>query len=159
MSAKVRPVPEGFHTVSAHLVVRGAIKAIEFYKKAFGAVEISRSPDPGGQLLMHAVIRVGDSMIMLGDEFPMMQRWVSPQSLNGTTVALCIYSDDADAACSRAIAAGCTVSFPMMDAFWGDRYGRVTDPFGYEWEFVTHKEDVSPEESALRAEAFFKGLK
>ena len=158
MAGKVKAVPEGFHSVTPHLVIRGAAAAIEFYKKAFGAVEIMRSPDPGGQLLMHATIRIGDAMVMLCDEYPTMERWVSPASLNGTTVALCIYTEDADAVFNKAVAAGCAVTMPIMDAFWGARYGKVTDPFGHEWEILTHTEDVSPEETARRAKVFFKSI-
>ena len=149
----VNPIPEGFGTLTPHLVVKGAAEAIEFYKKAFGAEEVGRMPGPGG-MLMHAEIRIGDSMLMLVDEMPMMERWVSPPSLKGTSVALALYVEDADALFQQAVEAGATVSMPMMDAFWGDRYGKVTDPFGHEWEISTHKEDLTPEEIDQRAAAF-----
>ena len=156
-AASVRAIPEGFHTVTPHLVVRGAARTIEFYKKAFGGQEISRSPGPGG-LLMHAEVRIGDSAVMLCDEFPQMERWVAPDSLKGTTTALHLYVEDADAVFARAIAAGAKVSMPLMDAFWGDRYGRLTDPFGHEWSIATHKHDYTPEEIRKNAEAFFAQL-
>src|SRR2546422_4885387 len=129
MTAKVKAVPERYHTITPHLVVRGAGRAIDFYKRAFGAEELSRSPGPGG-LLMHAELKIGDSIVMLCDEFPQMERWVSPESLKGTTTAMHLYVEDGDAVFTRAVAAGAKVSMPLMDAFWGDRYGKLTDPFG-----------------------------
>lgn len=153
-AAKVRAIPEGYHTVTAYLVVRGAARAIEFYKRAFGAVERKRMEGPGG-LLMHAEVSIGDSVVMLCDEFPEMERWVAPESLNGTTTALHLYVEDADAVFERAIAAGAKVSMPLMDAFWGDRYGKLTDPFGHEWSVATHRHDYTPEEMRKNAEAFF----
>ena len=155
--AEANPIPEGFHTATPHLVIRGASDAIEFYKRAFGAEEISRMPGPGG-LLMHAEIKIGNSIIMLVDEMPQMERWLSPSSLNGTTMGIALYVEDCDALFQRAVEAGATVSLPMMDAFWGDRYGKVTDPFGHEWEIMTHKEDVSPEEMEERAGQFFANM-
>ena len=131
MTVKVKAVPERYHTITPHLVVRGAGRAIDFYKRAFGAEELSRSPGPGG-LLMHAELKIGDSVVMLCDEFPQMERWVSPESLKGTTTAMHLYVEDADAVFTRAVAAGAKVSMPLMDAFWGDRYGKLTDPFGHE---------------------------
>ncbi len=154
----VRPVPTGFRTVTPHLVVRGAAQAIEFYKRAFDAVEIGRSAGPGG-LLMHATIKIGESMVMLVDEFPKMQRWVSPDSLKGnTTVGLHLFVEDADAVYARAVAVGAKVDLPLMDAFWGDRYGRVTDPFGHTWSIATHKHDYTSEEVRKKAEGFFSKL-
>jgi uncharacterized glyoxalase superfamily protein PhnB len=147
-------VPAGYHAVTPYLVIRGAEKAIEFYKKAFGAVERNRMPGPGG-LLMHAEISIGDSIVMMSDEMPQMKRWVSPQQLNGTTIALHLYTDDADALFERAVAAGCTVSLPLMDTFWGDRFGKLTDPFGHEWSVATHVHDYTPEQMQKNAEAFF----
>lgn len=152
------PIPEGFHTITPHLVVRGAIDAIEFYKKAFGAEEIMRMPGPDGKTLMHSEIKIGDSVLMVVDEVPMMDHWVSPAKLNGTTVALSIYVKDADAVFQQAIDAGATASMKPMDAFWGDRYSKVTDPFGHEWEICTHKEDLSPEEIGQRAGQFFSQM-
>ena len=154
----VKAIPDGFHTVTAHMVIRNASEAIEFYKKAFGAEEICRMPGPDGTGVMHAEIKIGNSMIMLNDELPGCEPMGSPQALNGTTVAICIYCDDADKMFERAVNAGATVTTPLMDAFWGDRYSKVTDPFGHQWKIVTHKEDVPPEEMGKRAEAFFANM-
>ena len=107
---------------------------------------------------MHAELRIGDSIVMLCDEFPGMERWVAPDSLKGTTAALHLYVEDADAAFARALGADATVSMPLMDAFWGDRYGKLTDPFGHEWSIATHKHDYTPEEVQKNAEAFFAQL-
>ncbi len=150
-----KPIPEGFRTVTPHMVVRGAGDAIEFYKKAFGAEEVMRMPGPDGNSVMHAEIKIGDSMLMLCDEFPQMERWVAPPSLKGTTVAICLYVEDVDKLFQRAVDAGATVAMPLMDTFWGDRYGKVSDPVGHEWEIATHKQDLTPEEIAKGAEEFF----
>jgi uncharacterized glyoxalase superfamily protein PhnB len=158
MAKPGKPIPEGFRSLTPHLVIRGAGKAIDFYKKAFGAEEIVRMPGPDGRTVMHAELKIGDSMLMLCDEFPQMQRWVSPDQLKGTTVALSIYVEDADKLFQRAVSAGGKVSMPMTDAFWGDRYGKVTDPFGHEWEIATHKEDLTGEEIGQRAQAFFANM-
>ncbi|MCC7292433.1 MAG: VOC family protein [Phycisphaerales bacterium] len=155
MAGRVKAIPEGFHTVSAHLVVSGAAKAIDFYKKAFGAEEIFRMPGPDGQSVMHAELRIGDSIIMMCEEFPQMCK--SPKSLGGSPVTLHLYVNDADAALAKASAAGCEVTMPLADMFWGDRYGKVRDPFGHEWSIATHVEDVSPEECAKRCAAAFGG--
>ncbi len=151
----VKAIPDGFHTVTPHLVVSDAAKAIEFYGRAFGAEEICRMEGPGGQGIMHAEIKIGDSIIMLCDEFPGMEHLKAPSSLKGTTSTLNIYTEDVDKAHAKAVAAGASVSMPPADMFWGDRYGKVTDPFGHEWSLATHKEDLSPEEIGKRAEAFF----
>jgi uncharacterized glyoxalase superfamily protein PhnB len=153
-AAKVKAIPDGYSALTPYLVVRGASKAIEFYKQAFGAVERSRMPGPDG-LLMHAELEIGNSVLMLCDEFPQMERWISPDSLKGTTVSLHLYVEDVDASFARAIAAGAKVSMPLMDAFWGDRYGKLTDPFGHEWSLATRKRMVSPDEMKKSAEAFF----
>jgi len=158
MANKAKPIPDGFHSVAPHLVVRGAAKAIEFYKKAFGAEEVARMATPDGKFVMHAELKIGDSIVMLGDEFPQMQRWVSPSSLKGTSIALHLYVQNVDQAFKRAVDAGATVSMPVMDAFWGDRYGRITDPFGHEWSLATHKQDLTPEQIAQGAEAFFAAI-
>jgi PhnB protein len=152
--SRVRAIPEGYHTMTPHLVVRGAERAIEFYKKAFGAVERGRMAAPGG-LIGHAELKIGDSILMLSDEFPQMTRWVAPDSLKGTTTALHLYVEDADAFFARAVAAGAKVSMPLMDAFWGDRYGKLTDPFGHEWSVATHMHDYTPEEVQKNMDAFF----
>jgi len=151
---RVRPVPPGYHTATPYLVIRGAAAALDFYKNAFGALERSRSAGPGG-LLMHAEIKIGDSLVMICDEMPGMERWVSPDSLKGTTVAVHLYVEDADALFARALAAGAKASLPLMDAFWGDRFGKLTDPFGHEWTIATHQHDYTPEEQRKNAEAFF----
>lgn len=141
---KVKPVPEGMHTVTPHLVCAGAADAIEFYKKAFNAVEAGRVPGPQGKLL-HALIHIGDSAVMLVDEFP---EWCSlaPTSLEGSPVTLHLYVEDVDAFVARAVAAGAKVTMPVADMFWGDRYCKVEDPFGHHWSIASHVRDVSPDE-------------
>lgn len=148
--SNVKPVPDGFHTVTPHLVIKGAAKAIDFYKKAFGAEEISRMPGPDGDSVMHAMIRIGNSFIMLADEFPDW-KCLGPQSIGGTPVVIHLYVDDADATFKQAVDAGATATMPVDNTFWGDRYGKVTDPFGHEWSIATHVEDVSPREMQKRA--------
>jgi len=141
---QVKPVPEGMHSVTPHLVCAGAADAIEFYKKAFNAVEVSRLPGRQGKL-MHAAIRIGDSSIMLGDEFPDMGS-LGPKSLKGSPVTIHLYVEDVDAIVKRAVAAGAKITMPLDDMFWGDRYCRLEDPFGHCWSVATHVRDVSPEE-------------
>jgi PhnB protein len=148
----VQPIPAGYHSVTPGLTVHNAAEAIEFYKRAFGAEELCRMPTPDGQRIMHAEIQIGDSHLMLGDEFPDMG-CRAPRSLGGTPVSLHLYVEDADAVFQRAIEAGATVSMPIMDAFWGDRYGKLADPFGHEWGIATHQEDISDEELQRRAAA------
>ena len=150
----VRPIPEGYHSVTPGLTVKNAAEAIEFYKRAFGAVELGRMSSPDGQHVWHAEIKIGDSRVMLGDEFPDMGDCRAPSSIGGTSVSLHIYVEDADAAFQRALDAGATVSMPLMDAFWGDRYGKLVDPFGHSWGIATHQEEVSDEEMKRRAAAF-----
>jgi PhnB protein len=145
----VKPIPEGYHTLTPSLTIRGATDAIDFYKRAFGAVELMRMPGSGGKL-MHAEIRIGDSVLMLSDEFPDMGG-KSPQALGGSPVYLFVYVDDVDAVFKRAVDAGAQVRMPLADMFWGDRFGRVVDPFGHEWGLATHKEDLTPQEIAKRA--------
>ena len=142
--AKAKAVPDGMHTVTPHLVCAGAADAIEFYKKAFGATEAGRLAGPHGKL-MHAMIRIGDSAVMLVDEFP---EWNSlgPKSLKGSPVTIHLYVEDVDACVERAVAAGAKVTMPIEDMFWGDRYGKLEDPFGHHWSVATHLRDVSPEE-------------
>ncbi|GGB82772.1 glyoxalase [Pseudoduganella buxea] len=142
-----KKVPDDMHTITPHLVCRDAAAAIEFYKKAFGAVEMARMPVPDGSgKLMHAMVKIGDSNIMLVDEFPEMG-CVGPQTLNGSPVTLHFYTEDVDAAFQRALDAGATTKMPVADMFWGDRYGMVTDPFGHLWSLATHIREVSPEEA------------
>jgi PhnB protein len=149
----VRPIPEGYHSVTPALLVRGAAQAIDFYTRAFGARELGRMPAPDAQRVWHAELQIGDARLMLADEFPEMGGH-APESLGGTPVSLYLYVEDADATVQRAVDAGATVIEPPMDAFWGDRYGRIKDPFGHEWNVATHVEDVSEEEMRRRAEAF-----
>ena len=149
-----KPKPEGYHTATPGITVKGADRAIEFYKQAFGAQEIMRFPAPDGKTIMHAEIRIGDSVIMLGDEIPGMGAR-SPQSLGGVSGTISLYVEDADAVYARALAAGATARVPVADMFWGDRSGRLIDPFGHEWSIMTHKEDLSPEEIDKRAQVFF----
>ncbi len=149
MKNKAKPIPEGFHTLTPHIVVKGASEAIEFYKKAFGAREVGRMPGPDGKSIMHADIIIGDSHLMLVDEFPDMG-CLAPQTVGGSSVTIHIYVEDADAFFNQAVAAGAEVKMPLSDMFWGDRYGLVTDPFGHSWSIATHKEDLSPEEMGKR---------
>jgi PhnB protein len=144
-----RPIPEGHHTITPSLVIRGAAQAIDFYKKAFGAQELHRSTMPDGKI-MHATLKIGDSMLYLSDEFPGAP-FKAPQSLGGTPVALHIYVEDVDKLWENAVAAGATVGMPLDNQFWGDRYGQIVDPFGHSWGLATHKEDVAPEEMDRRA--------
>ncbi|MFY0476816.1 VOC family protein [Achromobacter marplatensis] len=139
-----KPIPDGMHTLTSHIVCEGASDAIAFYKKAFNAEELARLPGPNGKI-MHAAIRIGDSVLMLMDDFP---EWGSlgPKALKGTPVTLHLYMNDVDAAMKQAVAAGATVAMPVADMFWGDRYGQVVDPFGHRWSIATHKFDYSPEE-------------
>jgi PhnB protein len=150
-------IPPGQHSVTPHLVIRGARKAIEFYKKAFGAVEVMRMPGPDGETLMHAEIKIGDSMVFLADEFP-NSPVAAPEKFGGTTASFHLYVPNADAVFNQAIAAGAKVSMPMMDMFWGDRFGQVTDPFGHQWSIATHMEDVPPEEMGKRAAEAMKKM-
>jgi PhnB protein len=140
----VKPVPEGMHSVTPHLVCAGAADAIEFYKKAFGAVEVTRLPGAQGKV-MHATIRIGDSAVMLVDESP---EWgmLGPKSLKGSPVTIHLYVDDADAFVARAVKAGAKLTMPVDDMFWGDRYGKLEDPFGHQWSVGTHVRDVSAQE-------------
>jgi len=150
----VKPIPQGHHTVTPGLTIKGAAAAIEFYKKAFGAIDKGRMTDPSGKSIVHAELLIGDSYIFIGDESPDMGN-KSPATLGGSPVALHIYTEDADAMFNRAVAAGAKVAMPLMDAFWGDRYGRVTDPFGHTWGIGTHKEDLTEAEIGKRAQAFY----
>jgi len=145
----VKPIPDGMHTVTPHLVCGGAATAIDFYKKAFNAIEHGRLPDSEGRL-MHAQIQIGDSVVMLVDEFPSMGA-LGPKARNGTSVTLHLYVDDADAWFARAVAAGATVKMPLADMFWGDRYGILEDPFGHAWSIATHIRDLTSEQIAEAA--------
>ena len=151
----VKPIPDGYHTATPYLIIRGAGDAIEFYKKAFGATELFRFPTPDGKI-GHAEIKIGDSPIMLADEYPQMG-YNSPQSLGGSPVSLMIYVEDVDTVFNRAVDAGATVKEAVQDKFYGDRIGTLTDPFGHVWHVSTHKEDVSTEEMERRAKAAHGG--
>jgi PhnB protein len=147
MAAK--PIPDGYHTVTPYLIVRGAAEAIDFYKAAFGATELFRMADPATGKVGHAEIRIGDSHVMLADEHPEMGA-AGPQSLGGTSVHLLLYVPDVDARFRQAVAAGGTEVRPVKDQFYGDRSGTLTDPFGHSWTIATHVEDVSSEEMDRR---------
>lgn len=146
MTDAVKFIPDGMHTITPHLVCAGAAEAIEFYKKAFGAEELSRMPGAGGKL-MHASIRIGDSVVMLTDEHPEYGS-LGPLALKGTPVVIHIYVPDVDAFFARAVAAGAAVRMPPADMFWGDRYGQVSDPYGHHWSMATHRHDYTPEQMA-----------
>ena len=147
----VKPIPEGYHSVTPYLIIKGAAAAIEFYQKAFGAVESFRFPSPDGKI-GHAEIKIGDSPIMLADEYPDMG-YKGPQALGGSPVSLMIYVEDVDTIFNQAVAAGAAIKEALQDKFYGDRLGTVTDPFGHTWHVSTHKEDVSLEEMQRRAKA------
>jgi PhnB protein len=152
----VQPVPAGYHTATIYLIVKGGLKALEWYKKAFGAVELMRFEGPGG-VLGHAEIKIGDSPIMLADEFPDMGH-KSPTTLGGTPAGVCLYVKDCDALFNQALAAGATIMKPLENQFYGDRSGTVTDPFGHKWTIATHIEDVSPEEMRRRHDDMMKQM-
>jgi len=144
MADKVQAIPAGFHTLTPHLTVRDADKALEFYKNALGAEILNAARMPDGKI-MHAALRIGDSMLMLNEEMPEYGA-LSPLSLGGTGVTIHIYTDNVDEAFNRAVSAGAQVKMPLMDQFWGDRYGLVEDPFGHKWSLATHVKELSPEE-------------
>jgi PhnB protein len=150
----VKPIPDGYHTATAYMIVKDAARALDFYKKAFGATELMRLSGPDGKV-MHAEIKVGDSPIMLADEFPDMGVR-SPQSLGGSPVSILLYVEDVDTRFNQAIAAGATEQKAVQDQFYGDRSGTLVDPFGHVWSIATHKEDVSPAEMDRRMEASMK---
>jgi PhnB protein len=149
MSAAVKPIPEGYHSITPYLIFNGASDAIAFYKKALGAEEIMRMAAPGGRV-GHAELQIGDSRIMLADEHPELQA-LSPKTIGGSPVTLHLYVENVDAAVERAIAAGATLVRPVADQFYGDRTGGIADPFGYRWFIATHKEDLTMDEIRRRA--------
>ena len=144
ISSAIKPIPDGMHSLTPHLICAGASDAIAFYKAAFGAVETSRLPGPKG-LLMHASVRIGDSTLMLVDEMP---EWgaLSPKALKGSPVTIHLYVPDVDATVAQAVAAGARITMPVADMFWGDRYGQLEDPFGHRWSVATHQRDLTPEQ-------------
>jgi PhnB protein len=148
MPAKPKPIPQGYRTVTPYLTVNDAARAIDFYKRAFGAQEVMRMDAPGGKVA-HAEIKIGDSIVMLGDEMPGAPNR-SPQSLGGTCSGILLYVENADTFFNKAVSAGAQVEAPIADMFWGDRYGRLKDPFGHSWSVATHQEDVAPADMAKR---------
>jgi uncharacterized glyoxalase superfamily protein PhnB len=154
---RAKPVPKGMATVTPHLVCGNCADAIEFYKGAFRAVEVSKLLMPDGDRIIHAMIQIGDSMVMLMDEFP---EWgaAGPITLNGSPVTLHLYVEDVDAFIDRAVWAGATVTMPVQDTFWGDRYGKLEDPFGHKWSVATHIRDIEPEQIAHAAREFFSSM-
>ena len=148
----VKPIPDGYHSVTPYLIVKGAAAALEFYKKAFGATELMRLPGPEGKV-MHAEIRIGDSIIMLADEFPEMGA-VSPTTLKGVASSIMLYVPDVDAVAKNAVAAGAKEIRPVADQFYGDRTGTFDDPFGHRWSIGTHKEDLTPQQIDERFKAW-----
>ena len=147
----VKAIPDGYYSLTPYLVCKGAAKAIEFYGKAFGAKEIVRMPGPGGAI-MHAEVKIGNSMLMLADE-NRERGHLSPESIGGTACSIMFYADDVDDVFKRAVAAGAKAEMPPADMFWGDRMANIADPFGHKWSIATHKEDVSPEEMEKRMAA------
>jgi PhnB protein len=154
MAKAATPIPEGFHTVTPSLVVRNAAQAIDFYKKALGAQELSRMPSPDGKI-MHAELKIGDSIIFLADEMPNPGSAKSPQTVGGCTGSLNLYVPDVDSFFQKAVNSGAKEAMPVADQFWGDRYGSFVDPFGHIWGVGTRKEALTPEEIGKRAQSFF----
>jgi PhnB protein len=149
MPNKVRPIPEGYHSVTPYLTVNNAARAIDFYQRAFGAKKIMQMDGPDGKI-SHAELKIGDSMLMLSDEMPRGNK--SPQSLGGSTVGIFLYVDNVDTVFNQAKSAGAKVDAPLEDMFWGDRFGKLTDPFGHSWALATHIEDVAPQDMKKRAQ-------
>ena len=157
MAEKVNEIPDGYHSVTANLVIKGASKAIDWYKQALGAQELYRMPGPDGRL-MHAEIKIGDSVVMLTDEMPEMGG-KGPLTVGGTPVSLMIYCKDCDALFNRAVGAGASVRMPLEDAFWGDRWGMVTDPFGHVWSIATRKKNLTVPEMKRAMDEFMANYK
>ncbi|NJK78170.1 MAG: VOC family protein [Nanoarchaeota archaeon] len=152
----VKPIPDGYHSVTPTLTIHGASDAIKFYKKAFDAKEVYRFPGPDGKSIMHAEIRIGDSAIMLCDEIPEMG-FLSPKSTGGPSGAIYLYVDDADSVFSKAVSVGATSMMPLLDGFWGDRIGMLVDPYGHRWTIATRKKDMTLEEIQKAGAEFMKG--
>jgi PhnB protein len=158
MTYQIKPIPEGFHTLTPHLVVKGANQAIEYYKKAFGAEEIRRIYGPDGQSILHADLKIGDSHLFVVDEFPEMGALGPVPGATSTAVTIHLFVEDVDSAFANAVAAGATTLMAPADMFWGDRYGKLVDPFGHHWSLASHKQDLTIEEiKKAAAEAFCKG--
>ena len=154
MTNKVKPIPDGYHSITPYLIIKGAAAAIDYYKKAFAAIETVRMAQPDGRV-GHAEVKTGEAVVMLADEFPEMNI-VGPQTLGNSPVGLLLYVEDADATFNKAVALGGQIEKPMADQFYGDRTGTVKDPFGHKWTIATHKEDVTPEEMKRRMAAAAK---
>lgn len=154
MSSGVKAIPDGYHSVTPHIVVKDGRAALEFYKKAFGAEEMMVIPGPDGKGVMHGEVRIGNSVLMFAGEWPGAQTQ-APATLKGTTAAIMIYSPDVDSAFNRAVQAGATVVMPPTNMFWGDRYSQVKDPEGHVWSIATHVEDVPPDECSRRMKEMF----
>jgi PhnB protein len=157
MAERVKAIPDGLHSITPNLIIKDASKAIDWYKKALGAQELYRMPGPDGRL-MHAEIKIGDAVVMMTDEMPEMGGR-GPQMLGGTPVSLTIYCEDCDALFNRAVGAGASVRMPLEDAFWGDRWGMLTDPFGHVWSIATRKENLSVPEMKRAMEEFMANFK
>jgi PhnB protein len=153
----VKPIPDGYHSVTPTLTISGASDAIEFYKKAFDAKEINRFSGPDGKSVMHAEIRIGDSAIMLSDEIPQMGA-LSPKSTGGPSGGIYLYVNDVDAVFNKAVSAGAKPLMPIMDGFWGDRIGTISDPFGHRWTIATRKKDMTEEEIEKAGKEFMKNM-
>jgi PhnB protein len=153
MPNKVKPIPEKYHSITPNLICRDAVRAIDYYKKVFGATELSRTPGPNGTI-MHAELKIGDSTIFVND--PMSKTLVGgPEPGARNPISLHLYVTDVDTVFNRAVTGGARVDMPVQEMFWGDRYGQLTDPFGQQWSVATHTEDVSPEEMTRRQKAMF----
>ncbi len=157
MSKTTKPIPDGYRTITPYLTLRDGAQAIEFYKKAFGAQELMRMPGAGGKGVMHAELKIGDSMLFLSDEFP-KGGTQAPESLGGSTGSVFLYVPDVDAVFDRALKAGAKAEMPPANMFWGDRFGKVVDPFGHHWGLATHVEDVPHDEMERRAQAAMKEM-
>ena len=157
LTVAVKPIPEGYHAITPSLIVRGADRAIEFYRRAFGAKELGRMHGPDGKTVMHAELQIGDSRLFLCDEIPGMGCH-SPETLGGSPSGVYLYVRNVDEVFRKAVDAGATVKRPLEDMFWGDRTGSVLDPFGHTWDLATHREDLSPEEMKLRGAEFFRKM-
>jgi len=147
-------LPDGYNTVTAYLVVKDASAALKFYRDAFGAEELLRLPGPGGEGVLHSEMRIGNSVVMVADERVGSTSARAPESLGATSVTLHLYVDDVDTLFHKAVAGGCKVAMPLYDAFWGDRYGKVTDPFGHEWSMSTRVKNMSNEELGRAADEY-----
>jgi PhnB protein len=157
MSKTVKPIPDGFRTITPYLTLRDAAPAIDFYKKAFGAQEVMRMPGPEGKGVMHAELRIGDSMLFLSDELPHGDTQ-APESLGGATGSVFLYVPDVDATFNKAVQVGAKAIMPPADMFWGDRFAKLVDPFGHHWGLATHKEEVPPDEMSRRAKEAMKQM-